>query len=112
MHNSKQEKLGVRPIVLCFILHSLLPVSLYFFSVGILYILSFFAKRTQSSLIRQLICSTSKQKQSGTHNRFRIKKKGVFIWVIILPTYKLLSAIKLLFIAYRIGRATFGQLHR
>lgn len=31
MHNSKQDKLGVRPLVLCFILHSLLPVSLYFF---------------------------------------------------------------------------------
>lgn len=32
MHNSKQDKLGVRPLELCFILHSLLPVSLYFFS--------------------------------------------------------------------------------
>ena len=48
MHNSKQDKLGVRPLVLCFILHSLLPVSLYF-SVGILYVLSFFAKHTQPS---------------------------------------------------------------
>ena len=85
MHNSKQDKLGVRPLGLCFILHSLLPVSLYF-SVGILYVLSFFAKHTQPSRLRRLIGSTSKQKQSGTHNQFRIKKKGVFIWVIILPT--------------------------
>ena len=34
MHNSKQEKLGVRPLELCFILHSLLPVSLYFFQLA------------------------------------------------------------------------------
>lgn len=75
MHNSKQEKLGVRPLELCFILHSLLPVSLYFFSVGILYVLSFFAKRTQFSIIRMLICSTSKQKQDDTNNRFGRKKE-------------------------------------
>lgn len=33
MHNSKQEKLGVRPLVLCFILHLLLQ-SLFIFQLA------------------------------------------------------------------------------
>lgn len=32
MHNSKQDKLGVRPLVLCFILHLLLQSLFIFFS--------------------------------------------------------------------------------